>query len=145
MNETIEKFGYPTTLLKEYTHWVVLLRPDQATLGSMVLASKSTATALSQLDTTAFAELSEVIASLEGALQQTFHYDKINYLLLMMVDKYVHFHVLPRYAEARSFSGGTFDDPGWPGPPNLSHACPLSDGQRSELLKVLKANWPATR
>jgi hypothetical protein len=32
MNETINKFGYPKTLLKEYKHWVVLLRPKQATL-----------------------------------------------------------------------------------------------------------------
>jgi diadenosine tetraphosphate (Ap4A) HIT family hydrolase len=142
LNETIEKFGYPDTLLKEYSHWVVLLRPEQATLGSMVLANKSTATALSQIDAAAFAELSDVIAGLEGALQKTLHHDKINYLLLMMVDKYVHFHVLPRYAAAHAFSGSDFRDPGWPGPPNLSFSSELSPEQRTTLLGLLKQNWP---
>ena len=35
MNETIRKFGYPETLVKEYTHWVVLLRPKQPTLAQV--------------------------------------------------------------------------------------------------------------
>ena len=47
MNPTIEKFGYPATLVREFEHWVVLLRPAQVTLGSLVLAAKSDATAYS--------------------------------------------------------------------------------------------------
>ncbi len=39
MNETIQRFGYPATLVAEYEHWLVLLRPAQATLGSLVLAA----------------------------------------------------------------------------------------------------------
>src|SRR3546814_2464599 len=35
MNDTILKFGYPATLIREYEHWVVLLRPAQLTLGSL--------------------------------------------------------------------------------------------------------------
>src|SRR3982751_1544134 len=54
MNPTIEKFGYPGTLLKEFEHWVVLLRPAQVTLGSMVLAAKSDATAYGDLSVAAF-------------------------------------------------------------------------------------------
>ena len=40
MNETILKFGYPDTLITDYSSWVVLLRPQQATLGTLILASK---------------------------------------------------------------------------------------------------------
>lgn len=40
MNATIEKFGYPATLIAEFDHWLVLLRPAQPTLGSLVLAAK---------------------------------------------------------------------------------------------------------
>ena len=29
MNATIEKFGYPATLIREWQHWVLLLRPAQ--------------------------------------------------------------------------------------------------------------------
>src|SRR3546814_7459383 len=39
MNETIHTFGYPATLIREYDHWVVLLRLAQLTLGSLVLAA----------------------------------------------------------------------------------------------------------
>jgi diadenosine tetraphosphate (Ap4A) HIT family hydrolase len=49
MNPTIEKFGYPATLLREFEHWLVLLRPAQVTLGSLVLAAKSEATAYGDL------------------------------------------------------------------------------------------------
>ena len=49
MNPTIEKFGYPATLVREFEHWVVLLRPAQVTLGSLVLAAKSDATRLRRL------------------------------------------------------------------------------------------------
>ncbi|HWJ37643.1 MAG TPA: HIT family protein, partial [Sphingomicrobium sp.] len=45
MNPTIEKFGFPVSLLKELRHWLVLVRPAQVTLGSLVLAAKSEATA----------------------------------------------------------------------------------------------------
>ena len=34
MNATLEKFGWPATLVKEFDHWVVLARPAQPTLGS---------------------------------------------------------------------------------------------------------------
>ena len=39
MNETIRKFGYPATLVREFEHWLVLARPAQPTLGSLVLAA----------------------------------------------------------------------------------------------------------
>ena len=43
-NPTMIKFGYPDTLVREWDHWVVLLRPAQVTLGSLVLAARSDAT-----------------------------------------------------------------------------------------------------
>src|SRR5918998_2367615 len=57
LNPTIRKFGYPGTLVRELEHWVVLLRPAQVTLGSLVLAAKSDATAFGALPAGAFAEL----------------------------------------------------------------------------------------
>ena len=45
MNPTLRKFGYPATLLRELDHWVTLLRPEQVTLGSLVLAAKGEETA----------------------------------------------------------------------------------------------------
>ena len=44
MNATIEKFGYPATLVAQFDHWLVLLRPSQPTLGSLVLAEQKNKT-----------------------------------------------------------------------------------------------------
>ncbi len=127
MNPTIEKFGYPGSLLREYDHWVVLLRPAQVTLGSLVLAAKGDAQAYSELPSQAFTEQATVIAHIEQALREFSAYEKINYLMLMMVDREVHFHVIPRYSEPRGFAGTQFPDHGWPGQPELGRAVALSD------------------
>ncbi len=141
-HETILKFGYPQTLLHEYEHWVVLLRPKQVTVGSLVLACKEDAQRVSDVSAEAFAEMKTVSTDLETALQKAFSYDKINYLLLMMVDKQVHFHVLPRYAEARQVAGGTCTDAAWPGPPDVTQALDLTDEQLGEVKDMLGAAWP---
>src|SRR5829696_5735084 len=96
INPTIEKFGYPQSLLREYDHWLVLLRPAQVTAGSLILAAKCEATAYGALSRDAFAEQAVVIAEIEAALSRAVHFDRINYLMLMMVDPHVHFHVIPR-------------------------------------------------
>jgi diadenosine tetraphosphate (Ap4A) HIT family hydrolase len=142
MNDTIRKFGYPATLLHEYVSWVVLLRPAQPTLGSLVLACKEDATSLGAVSSAAYAELSSAIAHLERALRQAFDFRKINYLALMMVDPHVHFHVIPRYSEPRDFDGARCDDAAWPKPPDLSRALALSAAQMTALHARLLAAWP---
>ena len=59
MNQTIEKFGYPGTLIREYDHWVVLLRPAQATLGALILACKDEASRFSDITLEAFTEMAD--------------------------------------------------------------------------------------
>ena len=126
MNATIQKFGYPATLVREYEHWLVLARPAQVTLGSLVLAAKSDATAYRQLPQAAFTEQAAVIAAVENGLAAFCGYERINYLMLMMVDPHVHFHVIPRYSGTREWSGLELSDQGWPGPPDLKSATDIS-------------------
>jgi len=139
MNATIEKFGWPATLVKEFDHWVVLLRPTQPTLGSLVLAAKSNTTAFGELPVDAHAELKSVTQAIEGALDRLVGYAKINYLMLMMVDPHVHFHVIPRYEGAREWGGLTFTDAGWPAVPQLGEAVTLEQADRDALVAELKA------
>jgi diadenosine tetraphosphate (Ap4A) HIT family hydrolase len=141
MNPTIEKFGYPDSLVKEYDHWVVLLRPAQVTLGSLVFAAKSGATAYGALPAEAFAEQGRVVAAIEAALQSFTNYERINYLMLMMVDPNVHFHVIPRYSEPRQWNGLEFPDAGWPGPPQLGSANALSIEHIRNLAAEVQANF----
>lgn len=133
MNATIEKFGYPASLVREYEHWLVLVRPAQVTLGSLVLAARSDATAYGQLPRDAFAEQASAIAAIETGLASFCRYERINYLMLMMVDPHVHFHVIPRYSESREWAGMTLADQGWPAAPDLKSSYPLSPQQISDL------------
>jgi len=140
-NETMLKFGYPETLVADYRHWCVLLRPAQATLGALVLVCKDEAAAFSAIPADAFSELHEVTGAIERALTQFRRFDKINYLMLMMVDPDVHFHVLPRYARTQEFNGVDFPDPGWPKVPDLSQAISPDEPTRATLVAALKAVW----
>ena len=121
LNETMRKFGAPHTVINKYKYWSILLRPAQLTLGSMVLVAHEPVYSFSKLSQASFTELHKITAQIESALYRAFNYDKLNYLMLMMVDPDVHFHVIPRYAEPKQFDDIKFIDPGWPGAPELGH------------------------
>ena len=141
MNATILRFGYPDTLIEEYKHWVVLLRPAQPTLGSLVLAARSEAIGFPDLPEEAFAELKDAVADIEAALAATVRHEKINYLMLMMVDPHVHFHVVPRYDGEREACGVAVKDAGWPKVPALGEAVELDAGQVEALRGYFKRFW----
>jgi diadenosine tetraphosphate (Ap4A) HIT family hydrolase len=104
----------------------------------LVLICKDEADALSRISLAAFAELKEITTAIEGHLQSCFSYDKINYLMLMMVDRDVHFHVLPRYGASRIFEQIEFNDPGWPGPPDLSRFNVTEDSLQRRIQQALR-------
>ena len=137
MHQTLEKFGHPATLLREFDHWCVLLRPAQVTLGALVLVAKSDATSLAALPPEAFAELHTCCTTIDTALRKFRNFDKLNYLALMMVDPQVHFHVLPRYASDQVFEGIVFKDPAWPAPPDLKAATEMSNETKTRLHQAL--------
>ena len=144
-NPTEIKFGDPATRIAQTTHWTVLLRPKQPTLGSLVLVCREPVHAFSDLSAAAYADLRDVLRSVEPALRKVSNYERINYLMLMMVDPDVHFHVIPRYAGTRSFLGANYRDAGWPGPPNLDAALTPEAGARDALLEQLRGAWVRTR
>lgn len=142
-NPTAEKFGYPRSLVAETGSWLVLLRPAQPTFGALVLVCKEQASAFSELSAAAFADLGVAVRGVEAALSELVGYARINYLMLMMVDRDVHFHVIPRYEGERSFQGQVFADHGWPGPPALAPAVELGGAALEAVASRLRALWPA--
>lgn len=141
INDTLRKFGYPDTLIHRYQHWSVLLRPQQITLGSIVLAAHSEVTQFSQLDKHAISELAEVSADIENTLRDCFDFDKVNYLMLMMVDPHVHMHVIPRYEKPREFNGYELIDKDWPLPPDLTQQVNNNEIMQAGLLEYLRDAW----
>jgi diadenosine tetraphosphate (Ap4A) HIT family hydrolase len=142
-NPTMAKFGYPASLIAETTRWSVQVRPIQATLGALVLVCREPVTAFSRVSDDAHGELKHLVERIERCLTNAFSYDKINWLMLMMVDLDVHFHVLPRYASARVFAGVSFADPGWPGVPNIGFNPSLTESTLDELTAHLTRVWAA--
>jgi diadenosine tetraphosphate (Ap4A) HIT family hydrolase len=111
-------------------------------LGSLVLAAKGDATAYGQLPAAAFAEQGEIVARIETGLRSFTGYERINYLMLMMIDPNVHFHVIPRYSDSRTWRGLEFADAGWPGPPDLKTAISLDNEQLAAIASELRDRIP---
>ena len=141
-NPTVLKFNGPATLVATYEYWSVLVRPKQCTLGALILVANGPETQFSKLPSQAFTEQAHVIKDIEEVLSSTFKYDKINYLMLMMVDPNVHYHVLPRYAAEASYEAWTLSDTGWPGQPDLAGGS-TDEALVTSLTNSLRAIWPS--
>ena len=140
-NATAAKFGHRQTLVRAYRHWQVLVRPQQVTLGALVLVCTEAAKAFSQISVRAFEELAQVTMDLDMALARVFAPDKLNYLMLMMVDPDVHFHVLPRSAAARAFAGRDMKDTFWPKPVDLTQPMEVDAQLTGAVRDALIAAW----
>jgi len=81
------------------------------------------------------AQLAELVARLEQAVHSAFDYQAINYLMLMMVDHQVHFHVIPRYDSRRLFAGLQWLDEGWPTLPPMTA---LQHGDHPGILALIR-------
>lgn len=102
-------------IIKEFTHWVVLFRDKQVTIGSLIIMSKELEkTSLGAVSAEAWSEFAEVTAFVENTIKTAFGAEKFNYLALMMYDPEVHFHVIPRYSQPVQFLGKEFVDADWP-------------------------------
>lgn len=141
LNATMRKFGAPQTIIRQYQYWSVMLRPAQATLGALVLAAHEPAEAFSELSPASFAELHTITGHIESALAKAFQNDKINYLMLMMVDPDVHFHVIPRYAQPRQFADMEFIDAGWPAMPNLGQINKTDAVISQRIMNYIQSCW----
>jgi diadenosine tetraphosphate (Ap4A) HIT family hydrolase len=140
-NVTSRKFGFPDTLVAETALWSVLVRPQQVTLGSLVLVCREPVTAFGEASPQAFADLQVAVVRVERVLRDFMAYEKINYLMLMMVDPDVHFHIIPRYAGQREHAGLAFPDAGWPGPPALAQAVQPDAAVLAGLVATLRSRW----
>ena len=89
----------------------------------------------------AFKEFTQIIKETEKHLIELFQYDKINYLMLMMVDPNVHFHIIPRYATNRIFHSFEFQDFGWPALPKIAELNYPSREIFDILLSVIKHSF----
>ena len=125
------KFRVDELLVLDSGAWSWSVRPGQPTLGAGVLSLNRYALHMSEVSPSEMAELVGLIRTLERAMKAAFDYNIMNYLMLMMVDHHVHYHVIPRYDGVREFAGLAWLDSGWPALPALG------DNQHAEQPGIL--------
>ncbi len=141
MNLTLQKFGYPNSVICEYDHWVVMIRPRQITFGCVVIAAKSAGVSFGELAPEEAAEFPKVVRHFEGTIRRMASADKFNYLGLMMVDPNPHFHAIPRYAREVIVDGMTFRDGVFPRPPDVNAVHELDAAQLDAIRQRLIDRW----
>ena len=134
-------FRVQELLIHETDHWRWSLRPQQPTLAAGVLSLKEYQTRLSDMPEGAGADYQRMVGIIENTLKEAFGYDKINHLMLMMVDSHVHYHILPRYGREVAFGGKNWTDPGWPLAPDLGTDQMADDPEMAgQLVSLLREN-----
>lgn len=132
-NEFKLKFKLDEMLIHESDFWIWSLRPDQPTLGSSILSLKRELHKISDLTEEEQLDYRRIIKVIEGTLSLAFDYERINHLMLMMVDKQVHYHVIPRYQKEVYFNDSNWKDYGWPSLPNLD-----MNNENDSFLELIK-------
>jgi len=138
MQPILEKFNFNNLLIKEYENWYLLLRNEQITIGFLVLIEKSFKIKYSDISSESFEEFGSIVQDIETTLTKLFIYDKINYLMLMMVDDEVYYHIIPRYSKDCVFENITFKDKGWSGLPDFSNNNKINEKVTHKLLNFIK-------
>ena len=90
--------------------WTLVLNDNQATLGRVFFALNRHETDIAALTDAEVLSLWAFIREAKAALSALFAPDHFNYMFLMNLTPHVHFHIFPRYAEARELAGQTFTD-----------------------------------
>lgn len=119
-----EKFKVDDLMIVQTDYWRWSLRPAQCTLGAGILSLKRPAEAMSELTSEEGADLVAITKIIESTLKKAFNMEKMNYIMLMMVDFHIHYHVIPRYSKDITFADMCFKDLGWPKPPVLDAEIP---------------------
>lgn len=138
-NPVWQKFDLDNNLIKEYKHWMLLLRKSNVKLGSCVAILKRDAFPLSQVTQEEMAEYAVIANEVEAALKKTFNPHLVHHLALMFVDKHIHFHIIPRYTQVVEFAGINWEDDNIPDP-LLQKREELSQDTLNQIRDTIKSN-----
>lgn len=132
-----EKFDLETLTLFENYSWVLSLRPEQLTLGSMLISSSKGICDFQDYKNDDGAKFYYTVAISEKIAKEVFGAVRINILCLMMVDPIVHFHIIPRYDSKKLRYNKIWEDLDWPKPPSFRCA-PTEVNVLQEIWKDIK-------
>ncbi len=135
LEEFRTKFRVEELKIRENRSWTWSVRPGQPTLGAGILSLNRHAGKFSDVTAEEMKDLAEMVETLEGTIKRALDHAIMNYLMLMMVDHHVHYHVIPRYEGTRSFAGREWVDNGWPALPVLGDSQHPDDPELLQLIR----------
>lgn len=141
MEKFNSKFRIDEFTIYKSKFWTWSVRPKQVTLGSGVLSLNRKCEQFNQITEEESADLQNIVKVIEETAKKTFNYDIMNYLMLMMDDSYVHFHVFPRYSESSKLFGFEWIDTSWPVAIQLKNL-ELDENINLLIKESLKKNLP---
>jgi len=115
-----KKFHQRRLRIADSDTWTLSVRPEQITMGNMVLACRSGASSMAGLSAEEAHGMAVGFALAERLAKDVLGAQRVNYLCLMMQDPIVHFHILPRYEVPVTRYGRLWEDMDWPAPPTIA-------------------------
>lgn len=109
-----ERFKPAERLVKEFSNWLIVVRPGQVTLGDCVLLLKRPVQSFGEMTSDEATEFTDVVSWYENAARSAFNAERFNYVAAMMKDPYAHFHAFPRYSTEQTKFGVVWKDELWP-------------------------------
>ena len=114
MLEFAGRFSNPDLLIKQGKFWSIVFREGTTTLGNVVIILNRECPSMAEVLPEEMAEFAELSAWYENKVKKLYGAVKFNYACFMMVENFVHFHVIPRYDKPVDAYGFTFVDSDWP-------------------------------
>lgn len=107
--------NYNLLKIKSYKHWEVYLHENQCYIGRVFVLLKEDEEVedFLAIEGEIRDEFFLIGKEVKKALKTLFKPDKMNYAALSNTSEKIHVHIVPRYKEAREFSGMTFNDVRW--------------------------------
>jgi len=133
------QFDLDNNLIKEYKHWMLLVRKKNVKLGSCVAILKRDAFPLSEVTPEEMAEYAVLTREVETAIKKAFNPHLVHHLALMFIDKQIHFHIIPRYTETVEFAGMSWEDDNIPDP-LIQKRDELSQEVLNQIKETIKTN-----
>ena len=113
------RLNKPELILKDFNHWVIILKEGGTTLGHSVIILKSNKPTFSDIDSLEMSEFPTVCKWFEEKTKSVFGAEKWNYCAMMMKEEFVHFQAVPRYSTVINKYGVEWLDKDWPKRPNF--------------------------
>ncbi len=119
-------------------HWTLVLNENQATLGRVFFALSRHETDIAALTEDELTSLWAFLRETKAALAALFAPDHFNYMFLMNLTPHAHFHIFPRYKDAREFAGQTWADSRFGDHYDPDEARPVDDATLDALASALR-------